>query len=205
MARKIREKRLGFAIGWGLIALVFVSVLLGGSSDMVQARKYKYPKPNYGKAIALCKKNQCTKNAALIRACAKRAKTGGVKNCRGAFKNSLASCAGNAQCKSVAKRAYKQCRRSAGGTYGVGNISKYTAGQARKCASCCQRSKGQSSCGYAFRGNPFYGAYKSYKRVFCPSPNPPGSPSAAFLDVSGRIRHGLARLVPWAVDGWTTD
>ncbi len=197
MAGKIRDKRIGLALGWGLLALVVTSVLLGGSGDSVEARKYghrHYKKYNYKSQIGRCK-SACARTSASIHGCEVQGRKGLIKNCKTAFKASQADCSGDGQCKANAKQALKACLGTA-----RGGSSSYLHNEARYCGRCCQRTHGSSGCISAFQGDRFYGAYRSHGRLFCPTP---GSPSGAFVDVSDRIRQGLARLVPWAIEGWT--
>jgi len=203
MAGKLREKRIGFTLAWGLLALVVAAVLLGGSGDSVEAKKYgkrhyHYKKPSYKAQIGKCK-SACAHTAATIRGCENQGKKGLLRNCRTTFKSNLSDCAGDGQCKVGAKKALKACLGNArrGGT-----SSSYLKTESRYCGRCCQRQQGSLSCISAFSSNPFYGAYKKYGKLRCPTGGG-GSPSGAFIDISDRIRHGLARLVPWAVDGWS--
>lgn len=183
MATETKRRRVGLAVGFCLTAFVVLSVFLGGPSGPIEAQGYKCYSKKY---IPRCKRGCGSYKKSTARYNGK-AVSYAKRNCRTTLQHNKSDCAGDKGCVAQAIRISKGCFRNVGRA--ALRARKALARAGGLCSKCCGRTCGTGSCTGYFSP----GLYTGVRT---------GKPSTAFLDVSDQIRHRLARLVPWAVDGW---
>lgn len=183
-------ERIRTVLGVGMLAIVTLAASIGGTGRPVSARCYggrNYSTPKRCSA-------SCTKGLAAIRGCAVQARKAALASCRKQLQSVKLDCSGHRAC---VKRFLKACTGSAKGA--TSRDLRYAGKAATKCRRCCSRSCGSLACGAAFEASRWYGAY-NYHGLHCPAVDS----DVVSSRMSDRVRHGLSRLVPFAVDGWTS-
>ena len=163
---RARRYRGPAALGLLLATVVAVPLLVPGTPERAQARKYG-SRYNYEEIIGRCK-SRCGGRNGSIQACIGRDKKRVRKNCRDTYKVDLAACVGSAPCKSDVQSRFRLCAKSAvrQALLDLKKLKQKGYGLNR-CNGCCQRTKGGGPCLSYFESSRFYGSYKYRGRLTC--------------------------------------
>jgi hypothetical protein len=167
---RIQSARRGYVIlTCLLLAVVAAPLLIPATPNTVFARNYGQKK-NYGaryaKYIAQCK-GACGRKNGAIAACIRAERRTQANNCRQIYKADRGLCT-DGTCAKEVKGRLKMCIRDAGGQ--AKRDARAIRGKRyglKKCAGCCQRTKGEGDCLSYFSASRFFGAARYHGRLSC--------------------------------------